>query len=43
LDRGQGIFVKAPFYAQAALLALLAYGIEYVAATGSAPFVYSQF
>lgn len=43
LERGQEWFGKAPAVAQAALLALLAYGIEYVAATGSAPFVYSQF
>jgi D-alanyl-lipoteichoic acid acyltransferase DltB (MBOAT superfamily) len=43
LDRGQSLFAKAPPLAQAVLLALLAFGIEYVAATGSAPFVYSQF
>ncbi len=42
-EGAENLFSRAPFYAQAALLALLAYGIEYVAATGSAPFVYTQF
>ncbi|MDX2269670.1 MAG: MBOAT family O-acyltransferase [Bryobacter sp.] len=42
-EKIQNAFAHAPVYAQAAILALLAYGIEYVAATGSAPFVYSQF
>lgn len=36
-------FAAAPFYAQAACLAGLAAAIEYVAATGAAPFLYTQF
>ena len=36
-------FEAAPFYAQAALLALLVMAIEYVAVTGAAPFVYTRF
>jgi D-alanyl-lipoteichoic acid acyltransferase DltB (MBOAT superfamily) len=43
LDRSESLFARAPVLAQAALLLLLAYGIRYVAATGSAPFVYTQF
>lgn len=39
LDR----YVKAPFYAQAAVLALLVIAIEYVAVTGAAPFLYTRF
>jgi D-alanyl-lipoteichoic acid acyltransferase DltB (MBOAT superfamily) len=36
-------FSAAPFYAQAAVLALLVMAIEYVAVTGAAPFLYTQF
>ncbi len=36
-------FVAAPFYAQAAALMLLMIGIQYVAATGAAPFIYTKF
>lgn len=36
-------FAAAPFYAQAAGLAALAAVIEYVAVTGAAPFLYTQF
>jgi alginate O-acetyltransferase complex protein AlgI len=36
-------FSDAPFLAQAALLALLVMAIEYVAVTGAAPFLYTQF
>lgn len=43
LDTTEGWFTRAPFFAQAALLLLLALSIKYVAATGNAPFVYSQF
>ena len=43
LDWTEAQFSRAPFYAQAVVLALLALGIKYVAATGSAPFVYTQF
>jgi D-alanyl-lipoteichoic acid acyltransferase DltB (MBOAT superfamily) len=42
-SQAQEWFGRAPIPAQALLLALLAYGIAYVASTGSAPFVYSQF
>lgn len=36
-------FEAAPFYAQAAVLAVLVVTIEYVAITGAAPFLYTQF
>ena len=36
-------YSMAPFYAQAALLALLVMAIEYVAVTGAAPFLYTKF
>jgi len=36
-------FCAAPFYAQAAVLALLVMAIEYVAVTGAAPFLYTKF
>jgi alginate O-acetyltransferase complex protein AlgI len=38
-----GLFAKAPFYAQAAALALLVIGLQYVAQTGAAPFIYTRF
>lgn len=37
------LYVRAPFYAQAAVLALVVLAIEYVAITGAAPFLYTQF
>jgi D-alanyl-lipoteichoic acid acyltransferase DltB (MBOAT superfamily) len=37
------IYVRAPFYAQAAALAALAIGLQYVARTGAAPFIYIRF
>jgi alginate O-acetyltransferase complex protein AlgI len=37
------LYSAAPFYAQAAALALLALAIQYVGATGAAPFIYSRF
>lgn len=43
LEQSEALFSRAPFVAQAALLLLLAFSIRYVAATGSAPFVYTQF
>ncbi len=43
LEASESAFARAPFLAQAALLILLAFSIRYVAATGSAPFVYTQF
>ncbi|MBI5083384.1 MAG: MBOAT family protein, partial [Acidobacteria bacterium] len=42
-DYSSGLFVRAPFYAQAAALALLVLAIEYVAVTGAAPFLYTKF
>jgi hypothetical protein len=36
-------FVRTPAPVQAAILALLLIGIRLVAATGSAPFIYSRF
>jgi alginate O-acetyltransferase complex protein AlgI len=36
-------FVATPFYAQAAALMLLAIALQYVAATGVAPFIYTKF
>ena len=43
LDASETLFARTPFFAQAVLLLLLALSIKYVAATGSAPFVYTQF
>jgi len=37
------LYARAPFYAQAALLAALVIGIQYVARTGAAPFIYQRF
>jgi alginate O-acetyltransferase complex protein AlgI len=37
------MFVRAPFYAQAAALALLVTGLRYVAQTGATPFIYNRF
>lgn len=37
------LYMKAPFYAQAAALAALVFSLRYVAATGAAPFIYNQF
>ncbi len=37
------LYARSPFYAQAAALALLVLAIEYVAITGAAPFLYTQF
>jgi alginate O-acetyltransferase complex protein AlgI len=42
-DFGLGLFVRAPFYAQAAALALLVVGLQYVAQTGATPFIYNRF
>jgi D-alanyl-lipoteichoic acid acyltransferase DltB (MBOAT superfamily) len=42
-DRSVTLFSKAPFFAQAALLAALIIAIQYVAVTGAAPFLYTQF
>ncbi len=42
-DWSLGLFTKAPFYAQAAALALLVIGLQYVAQTGATPFIYNKF
>jgi alginate O-acetyltransferase complex protein AlgI len=42
-EGGMSLFVRAPFYAQAAALAALAFGLQYVARTGAAPFIYTNF
>ena len=39
----QSLYVRAPFYAQAAALALLVLGLQYIAYTGAAPFIYTRF
>ena len=36
-------FVATPFFAQAVALMLLAVALQYVAATGVAPFIYTKF
>jgi alginate O-acetyltransferase complex protein AlgI len=38
-----GRYIAVPFYAQAAALMLLAIALQYVAATGVAPFIYTKF
>lgn len=43
LERPREVFARAPFFAQAAVLLLLAIAIQYVAATGAAPFIYTKF
>lgn len=40
---GLNLYVRAPFYAQAAALVALVIGLQYVAATGAAPFIYNRF
>jgi D-alanyl-lipoteichoic acid acyltransferase DltB (MBOAT superfamily) len=42
-DFGMNLYVRAPFYAQAAALALLVIGLQFVAQTGAAPFIYTKF
>jgi D-alanyl-lipoteichoic acid acyltransferase DltB (MBOAT superfamily) len=42
-DFSLGLFARAPFYAQAAAMALLVIGLQYVAQTGAAPFIYTRF
>ena len=37
------LYVRAPFYAQAAAMAALVIGLQYVAQTGAAPFIYTSF
>jgi alginate O-acetyltransferase complex protein AlgI len=42
-DFSLNLYVRAPFYAQAAALAGLVVGLRYVAQTGAAPFIYTRF
>jgi hypothetical protein len=42
-ESGVALFARAPFYAQAAALALLVIGLQYVAQTGATPFIYNKF
>lgn len=42
-EEGLNLYVRAPFYAQAAALAALVVGLRYVVTTGAAPFIYNQF
>ena len=42
-DWSLNLYVGAPFYAQAAALALLALGLQNVVQSGAAPFIYSKF
>ncbi|MEO7652832.1 MAG: MBOAT family O-acyltransferase [Bryobacteraceae bacterium] len=43
LDWFVDFFAACPFYAQAVALMLLAIALQYVAATGAAPFIYTKF
>ena len=42
-DFSLNLYIRAPFYAQAAALALLVGGLQYVVQTGAAPFIYEKF
>lgn len=42
-DFSVNLYSRAPFYAQAAALVALALGLQYVAQTGAAPFIYTKF
>jgi alginate O-acetyltransferase complex protein AlgI len=42
-DLSLTLYVRAPFYAQAAALVALVIGLQYVAQTGAAPFIYTKF
>ena len=42
-DMGLTLYTRAPFYAQAAALALLVIGLQNVMQTGAAPFIYTKF
>ncbi|HEU0122796.1 MAG TPA: MBOAT family O-acyltransferase [Bryobacteraceae bacterium] len=43
LEQPRDLFIRSPFFAQATVLLLLAIAIQYVAATGAAPFIYTKF
>lgn len=42
-ERVRDAFAVTPFWVQAALLMLLMIGLQYIAATGAAPFIYTRF
>ena len=42
-DWSLNLYVEAPFYAQAVVLALLALGLQTVVQSGAAPFIYTKF
>jgi hypothetical protein len=42
-DVSINLYVRAPFYAQAGAMAALVIGLQYVAQTGAAPFIYTRF
>lgn len=42
-DSAVNLYARAPFYAQAAALVLLAMSLRYVVVSGAAPFIYNQF
>jgi alginate O-acetyltransferase complex protein AlgI len=42
-DLSLDLYIRAPFYVQAAALAALVFGIQSVARTGAAPFIYTRF
>ncbi len=42
-DFSLSLYIRAPFYVQAAALAGLVFGIQSVARTGAAPFIYTRF
>jgi D-alanyl-lipoteichoic acid acyltransferase DltB (MBOAT superfamily) len=42
-DASLNLYIRAPFYAQAAALAALVFGLQYVAQTGATPFIYNRF
>ena len=42
-DGGLRFFCAAPYYAQAGAMALLVVAVQYVAGSGTAPFIYSRF
>jgi alginate O-acetyltransferase complex protein AlgI len=42
-DFSLSVYSRSPFYVQAAALALLVFGLQYVAQTGATPFIYNKF
>jgi D-alanyl-lipoteichoic acid acyltransferase DltB (MBOAT superfamily) len=42
-DFSLAFYSRSPFYVQAAAMALLVIGLQYIATTGAAPFIYTRF